>query len=146
MLSQQLAMQPFLKGLNPDYLAFIAKHAAEVNFEKNHYILLEGREAKEFYLIQRGEVVLRAFISANRGFIDIETLGAGEILGWSWLIPPYHWHFSALVTQPVQAIAIDGVQLRQKCTEDHHFSHEIHRRLAQVVGKRLRRTRKQLRA
>jgi CRP-like cAMP-binding protein len=143
-VERMLAEHPFLQGLKPHHLALMAESASLMHYDVGQYILLEGQDADTFYLIHQGEVVLRMFIHPNRGFVDIETLGSGDVVGWSWLIPPHQWHFSALVTQPTTAIALDGQRIRQKCEEDHDFGYEIYRRLGLVVGKRLRMTRKQL--
>ncbi len=135
---------PFLSGMKPQHLQFVAQVASVLHFDEGQYILLEGREADDFYLIQQGKVILRSFLRPNRGFIDIETLGPGEVVGWSWLIPPHQWHFSALTTQPTTVITLSGEKLRQMCEEDHDFGYEIYRRLSTIVGERLRMTRKQL--
>jgi len=143
-LKQILAEHPFTKSLAPDQLEFISEWASEIHFDRDEYILLEGEEANDFYLIDQGQVVLRTYISPSQGFVDVQYLGAGDVVGWSWLIPPHHWHFSALVLQPVTAIVVDGKQLRDKCETDHEFGYEIFKRVSSMIGQRLRRTRKQL--
>jgi CRP-like cAMP-binding protein len=83
---------------------------------------------------------------SGRGFTTLQTLGEGEILGLSWLIPPYRWHFSALVIIPTLVMALDAKRLRQKCQSDHDFGYEFLKQLALVVGQRLKATRLRLSA
>mgnify|MGYP002624557631 CR=1 FL=1 len=80
----------------------------------------------------------------GRGFTTIQTLGAGELLGWSWLIPPYHWHFNAMVVENVSVLEFDGQRIRQKCDADHDFGYELLKRVALTIGRRLRATRTRL--
>ena len=69
---------------------------------------------------------------------------AGEVLGWSWLYPPYRWNFDARAVEPVRAFALDGNCLRAKCEADHDFGYELVKRFLQQVHMRLERTRLQL--
>ena len=80
----------------------------------------------------------------QRGAIAIDTVGEGDVLGWSWLIPPYHWHFDARAVEPTRAIALDGRCLRGKCDADHELGYELMKRFAQVIEQRLEATRWQL--
>ncbi|MBE7556087.1 MAG: cyclic nucleotide-binding domain-containing protein [Anaerolineales bacterium] len=117
--------------------------ASELHFGAGQYILQEGEAAEHLYLINQGKVALGT-ITPSRGFTTIETLEDGDPLGWSWFIPPYHWHFTALAILPTSLIALDGKRLRGKCEIDHDFGYELVKRLAQILGHRLRMTRKQL--
>jgi CRP-like cAMP-binding protein len=142
-LQQLLANHPFLQDFKPDYLQFITECAAEVNFEAGEYILREQEEANEFYLILQGKVALGTFIS-GRGFTTIQTLHEGEIVGWSWLVPPYYWRFDALVILPARTIAIDGKRLRERAETDHEFGYALMKQVARVIGERLTATRMRL--
>lgn len=142
-LQKIIAEQPFFKDFDPSYLPFLADCARQVHYEPGHYILREEEPAQNFYLIQQGSVALGTFV-VGRGFTTIQSLGKGELLGWSWLIPPYHWHFNAMVVQNTTAIEFDGQPIRQKCQEDHHFGYELLRRVALTIGDRLRATRMRL--
>ncbi|MDX1521980.1 MAG: Crp/Fnr family transcriptional regulator, partial [Anaerolineae bacterium] len=143
-LEQILADHLFLKGLDQHYLERISPQAAIVSFKKDEHILLEGQEAAYFFLILKGQAVLKTFLSAREGFMTIQYLGQGEIIGWSWLVPPYQWHFSAFATKPTTAIRLDGHHLRQAAEADPAFGYELQRRLLFVIGQRLRRTRRQV--
>ena len=134
---------PFTKGLESPYLELLAQLGHEAHFDPGTYILREGEPADHFYLIQQGRVALGTFIS-GRGFTTIQTIGDNEVLGWSWLIPPHQWRFSALVILPTQVICFDGQRLREACEADHSFGYAIHQRVALILGKRLEETRKRL--
>ena len=74
----------------------------------------------------------------------VETLGEGEILGWSWLLPPYHWRFHARAVEATRAIALDGRCLRSKCEENHDLGYELLKRFAKIIERRLEATHLQL--
>jgi CRP/FNR family transcriptional regulator, cyclic AMP receptor protein len=142
-LESILVEHPFFKGLQPQYLQLITGCASNVRFNAGTYMLCEGEQASQFYLIRHGKVALEVF-AAQRGPITLETIEAGEVLGWSWLFPPYRWHFSARVVEPVRAIALDGTCLRTKGEEDHDLGYELMKRVAQIMMERLQATRIQL--
>ena len=142
-LESILVGHPFFKELKPQYLQLITGCASNVRFNAGTYMLREGAEASPFYLIRHGKVALE-ISAAQRGHITIETIEAGEVLGWSWLFPPYRWHFSARVVEPVRAIALDGTCLRAKGEEDHDLGYELMKRVAHIMMERLQATRMQL--
>lgn len=139
----ELVGLPFTEGYKPDHLELLAKYGTKVEFSSGSYILNEGEPANQFYFILQGRVALGTFIS-GRGFTTIQTLGDKEIVGWSWLIPPHQWRFSALVILPTQAIQFDGQKLREECEADHSFGYIMLQRMALVLGQRLEETRKRL--
>ncbi len=138
-----LAKHPFFEGLEPKYLQLITGCASNVRFEAGTYIFHEGEAASHFSIIRQGKVALETF-AASRGPITIETIEAGEVLGWSWLFPPYRWHFDARVVEPARAIVLDGVCLRTKGETDHDLGYELVKRVAQIMMQRLQATRLQL--
>ena len=142
-LEQLLAEHPFLEGMRSDHLQLVAEYAHQAAFKSGEHLLRENEEASEFYLIIHGKVALGTFIP-GRGITTIQTLEDGELVGWSWLVPPYRWRFSALSISPVQTIALNGGKLREKCRQNHEFGFELTKRLVAVVGQRLTATRKRL--
>ncbi len=138
-----LAQHPFFAGLEERHLHLLVGCAANVRFDAGRYIFRGGEEANHFYLIRHGKVALDVYAS-ERGSISILTLGEGEILGWSWLLPPYHWRFDARAVELTRAIALDGVCLRKKCEEDHDLGYELLKRFAHIIEDRLEATRLQL--
>lgn len=142
-LENTLAEHPFFHGLEPRYLQLAVGCASNVRFDAGEFILREGEEANHFYLIRHGKVALEVF-APNRGSLAIQTLEEGDILGWSWLIPPYQWRFDARAVELTRAIALDGKCLRAKCEEDHDLGYELLKRFTAILGQRLDATRFQL--
>jgi CRP/FNR family transcriptional regulator, cyclic AMP receptor protein len=138
-----LAEHPFFKGLKPEYLQLVTGCASNVRFDTGMYIFHEGEEASQFYLIRQGKVALEIF-AAQYGPITIETIEEGEVLGWSWIFPPYRWHFNGRVIEPTRAIALDGKCLRAKGEADHDLGYELMKRVAQIMMERLQATRLRL--
>jgi len=133
---QVLAEQPFFKGLDSRYLRLCVGCATSVYYEAGAYLFREDEQAENLYLITQGRVALETVI-AQRGSVLIETIGAGQALGWSWLFPPYRWHCAARAVEPVQAIMFDGLCLRAIADKDHDFGYELVKRVATIITERL---------
>jgi CRP-like cAMP-binding protein len=142
-LEAVLAEHPFFRDLRPADLQLIAGCASNVHFEAGEYVFRAGDPADSFHLIRHGKVALEVF-SPERGPITILTVGEGEVLGWSWLVPPYRKQFDARAVEPTRATAFDGVCIRRKCDEDPRLGYELLKRFAQVIGQRLQAARLQL--
>ena len=138
-----LAEHPFFEGLDPRYMPLITGCASNVRYKSGEYLFHEGEPAGQFYIIRQGNVALETH-DARRGTIVIETIAAGEVLGWSWLFPPYRWHFSARTLQETRAVALDGTCLRAKGEADHDLGYELAMRVARIMMERLQATRLQL--
>ena len=139
-----LSKHPFFDGLDRRYIELAVGCAANVRFNAGEVIFHEGEEANNFYLIREGKIALEVYVPGH-GSLTVQTLHDGEILGWSWLIPPYHWRFDARAAEMTRAIAFDGKCLRDKCELDHDMGYELLKRMASILGERLDSTRFQLR-
>jgi CRP/FNR family cyclic AMP-dependent transcriptional regulator len=142
-LENILAEHPFLKGLEQQYIQLVAGCASNVRFDEGEFLLHEGEEANLFYIIRHGKVAVETF-APERGSLIIDTLTEGDVLGWSWLIPPYQWRFDARAVELTRAIALDGKCLRTKCEQDHNLGYELLKRFAHIIEQRLQATRLQL--
>jgi CRP-like cAMP-binding protein len=142
-LDALLAEVPLLEGMSAERLELLAGCASNVRFAAGDVIFREGDEADTFFVIRGGAVVLEAFAPA-RGGLTIETIEAGDVLGWSWLFPPHRWHFDARALSQVRATAIDGACLRGKCDDDPALGYDLMSRFAQVIIERLQWTRLRL--
>jgi CRP-like cAMP-binding protein len=142
-LEHLLIDHPFLRGLKPEHTKVIVGCASNVHFNEGDVIFREGDEANKFFIIRHGKIALEIY-APERGPIGIQTLREGNILGWSWLIPPYRWHYDARATESVRAIALDGKCLRQKCEADPELGYELMKRFADVLEQRLQATTVQL--
>jgi CRP-like cAMP-binding protein len=138
-----LAKHPFLKGLEPRHLKILVGCASNVRFNAGQFLFHEGEEANEFYMIREGKVAVQ-IQGAERGPIIVQTIGEGEVLGWSWLIPPYRWRFDGKALELTRAIALDGKCLRMKSEEDHDLGYELLKRFAGIIVERLEAARLQL--
>jgi len=134
---------PFLQGMEKNYLQLITDCAMNVRFDAGELIFREGEEADQFYLIRQGRVALEVFIP-QRGSNPILTLGTGDALGWSWLIPPHKWRFDARAAETTRAFAVDGKCLRGKCDEDPSLGYDFLKRVVEIIVERLHATRLQL--
>jgi CRP-like cAMP-binding protein len=140
-LKKTLAQMPFLKDLTAPHLKTLAEHARRVRFESGQVIGREGDPADRFYLLLNGRVAIEAFI-AEEGNVGFQNVGPGEPLGWSWLFPPFRWHFTARALESTEAVEWDTELLRQHSETDPKFGYEIASRLTRVLLGRLRATTK----
>ena len=142
-LHRILADHPFAQGLNNRHLELLVGCASNVRFDAGQVVFREGEDADQFYLIREGKTSLELF-AAERGPVNILTVGEGEVLGWSWLVPPYRWRFDARAIEPTRAIALDGKCLREKSERDSDLGYELLKRIAHIMEERLQATRLQL--
>jgi CRP/FNR family transcriptional regulator, cyclic AMP receptor protein len=138
-----LAEVPFLAGLGAEQLELLAGCARNVHFDDGELLFREGDQADTFYVVRQGSVSLEIHAPA-RGGMAIETIEAGEVIGWSWLFPPYRWHFDARALSAVRATAFDGECLRGKSEADPALGYDLMKRFAQVLIERLQWTRLRL--
>lgn len=139
-LAELIASSPVFAGLPDDDLALIAGCAQNVGFDAGELLFREGDDADTFYLVRRGRVAFELH-TPDRGGLVIDTADPGDVVGWSWLFPPYRWHFDARATDHVRAIAFDGACLRDKCGDDTRLGYELMQRFAAVMIDRLQHTR-----
>jgi CRP/FNR family cyclic AMP-dependent transcriptional regulator len=134
---------PFLQGLQPGHLAILTSCAMPTHFAKDQLIFREGEMANRFYLILQGRVSLGAE-APDRPPVPVEQVAAGDVLGWSWMFPPYTWNFTARTVEPVQAIFFYGTWLREQCDADAVLGYELMKRTAAVAIRRLHAARQEL--
>jgi CRP/FNR family transcriptional regulator, cyclic AMP receptor protein len=135
-----LAAHPFLHGMSGDQLGVLAVAARDVRFPARHRLFEDGGNATRFWLIQSGHVSLDLHIPGE-GPVVIETIGMGELLGWSWLFPPYKWAFGAVAATAVEAFEFDAAAVRERCAADPGLGYEFSQRITRVLAKRLQATR-----
>ena len=139
----RVALHPFLAGMNRTQLALLTDCAMVVRFAPGQVIFREGEQANRFYLIESGRVVLES----NGGYsepVTVDSVGAGELLGWSWMFPPHVWHFTARAVEPTVAIFFYGRILREYCERNHALGYELFKRMSAVMVKRLQATRRKM--
>src|SRR3954467_2841780 len=127
---------PFFKGLSPEHLKMLSGYGMHVQFKAGETIFREGDIANRFYLIETGKVMLESHLKDGPS-IPIQTIGKGDVLGWSWLFPPYYWNFDARAIEPTSAIFLYGTRLREDCESNHKLGLELLKRMARVIIRRL---------
>ena len=134
---------PFFAGMKQEHVATLAGCAKNSSFSAEETVFRQGEEADFIYVIREGKIAVDVDV-ITEGAVTIQTLEADEVLGWSWLIPPYIWNFSARAVEPVRALALDARCLRAKCEADADLGYALLKRFAEVIVVRLRATRMQL--
>src|SRR5438552_17133714 len=135
-MATRVALHPFLVGMNKRQLALLTDCASAVQFKKGKGIFREGEIANWFCLIETGKVVLESNEQPGEHVI-VDTIGAGDLLGWSWMFPPYVWHFTARAVEPTTAIFFYGTILREYCEKDHSLGYELLKRMTAVMNRRM---------
>jgi CRP-like cAMP-binding protein len=142
-LERIIGAHPFFAGLDAEFVTLLCGCARNAVFQADEHLFREGDPADSFYLLRHGSVALE-ITAPGRGAIAFETLGAGEIVGVSWLVPPYRWTYDARALELVRAIAMDATCLRAKCAADHELGYDLMTRFVPVVVERLHATRMQI--
>jgi CRP-like cAMP-binding protein len=142
-IADLLDAHAFTRGLDRPTRELLAGCARNVSFAADAAVFREGDPADWFYLLRRGTVALEMRVP-GRGRIAIQTLQADEILGVSWLFPPYRWTFDARAVTPAGAVAFDASCLRGKCDADHELGYQLMARFAPKLSERLQAARLQL--
>jgi len=142
-LTELVARHPLFAGLPVDLTAELAGCARNVAFPSGGRLLVEGEPDDMLYLVRRGHVAIEVH-APGRGAIVIETVGPGDVVGWSWLIPPYRSQFDARATEPVGAISVDVGCLRAKSEADPAFGYALLQRVSAKVVEQLQMTRERL--
>ena len=142
-IATRVALHPFLAGMNRPQLALLTDCAMATNFKKKQTIFREGEMANRFYLVGTGKVVLESSEGLGNPVI-IDTISSGDLLGWSWMFPPYTWQFTARTLEPTTAIFFYGTILREYCEKDHSLGYELLKRMSAVMVKRLQAARRNM--
>jgi CRP-like cAMP-binding protein len=134
---------PFFAGFEAELGELVSGCARNLRFEPGQYLFREGDDAKEFYLIRHGTVALE-ILPPGRPPVVFATEREGDIVGTSWLVPPYRWRFDARAVELTRAIGIDAQCLRNKCEADHHLGYELMKRFLPAIVQQLDEARLQL--
>ncbi|MFD7846827.1 Crp/Fnr family transcriptional regulator [Nocardia sp. NPDC059764] len=141
--AEELSAFAPLAALDRAHLDTLARAGHDVRYPPGRRLIVEGQRADRCWMICSGRVVLDAAVP-GRGDVVVQTLGPGDLLGWSWAVPPYRWHFGAITTEPVQAIEFDSARLSEFADADPRFGHALTLLLFEVLAERLQATRARL--
>ncbi|MER5776244.1 cyclic nucleotide-binding domain-containing protein [Streptomyces sp. NPDC002039] len=129
--------------LSTEHRGRLMSHAREVNFPENARIFDEGTRADSFWIVRSGTVTLEIPVPGRRP-TPVQSLGPGELVGWSWLFPPYTWQLSAEAMTPVRAYEFDGTTIRMLMDADPAFGSSVGHWVGRVLAIRLQQTRTRL--
>ena len=135
-LELSLSRHPFFQEFGQPHLAAIAACANTAVFDAATFLFRAGEPAHAFFAIQRGRVAI-ASLTPHEGPVTIQSVGDGDLLGWSWLVPPYRCHFGARALEETSVVAFNAACVREQLERDHELGHLVMRRFAQVMASRL---------
>jgi len=142
-LDEVIAEHPFFAGLRPHDRALVAGCGAIAVYRAGEFLFLTGGEARHFFLIRRGKVALELHVPGHTEF-RFETVGDGEVIGWSWLFEPHRWQFDARAVEDTRVVRFDGTCLLGKLDEDPRLGYDVMKRFSHVLVQRFADTRLQL--
>jgi CRP-like cAMP-binding protein len=129
--------------MNPHHVELLAACAQLKHFDKDKAIFHAGQPADGFYLIERGTVALQGSVLEHPP-ITADMVKAGEPLGWSWLFPPYLWHYDARAAAPTTAFFFAKADFHRHFDDDLTFAHDLFKRMSEVMVRRLQTARQKL--
>ena len=142
-LAQHVGSCDLFAGLAPEFVAFLAVHAKARRLAENHVLFRYGDRANRFYLITSGRISVE--VAAIEGpSLQLQKLGAGAMLGWSWLIPPHRWNFQARAETPTDVIEFDGDAVLDECESNPRFGYQLLKRFATLMSERLQHARQRM--
>jgi CRP-like cAMP-binding protein len=131
-LAEAIVAHPFAADMKPEHLKKLVGVAMFKQFERDQVVFREGEPANRFYLICRGKIALECR-SGGPSVPVVQFIGEGEVLGWSWLFPPYYWHFNAVAREPTRTMFFYGSRLSQQCDRNHEFGYELIKGMSQIL-------------
>lgn len=142
-LESLLRDHPFIRGLDPKHVQALQECASPQEIPRGNYLWRQGDPAKTVYLLYEGEVSL-GMTTPNEGLLRLETLSGGDVLGWSWILAPYRWHFDAYAVTAVRSVGLDAAGLRKHFEMDPELHLQMLVRLVPVIDRRLHATQRKL--
>jgi CRP/FNR family transcriptional regulator, cyclic AMP receptor protein len=134
-----LPEHPLFQGMGERDRHILAECSMQATFEAGAMVVETGEPANCFYLVIQGRIGLET--PGARLPLRVQTLGAGDVLGWSWLFPPYYWYFNAVAEERTETIFFFGSRLLQECERNHDFGFELFKRMSHILISRLQSTR-----
>ena len=142
-IAKQLRDSSLFGGLAPDFVEFLAAHARVRRLKENEVVFHYGERAQRFYLVAKGHVSVE--VAAIEGpSLQLQDLGPGTVLGWSWLIPPHRWSFQARAKTPAEVIEFDGVAVLAQCEANPIFGYQLLKRFSALMSERLQHARQRM--
>jgi CRP-like cAMP-binding protein len=135
-IEEYLSAHAFFSGLDDSFMKLLTSSVKEAQIKEGHVLFQQGKPANKFYLVRSGKISVQ--VPALMGpALELQTLGEDQILGWSWLIPPYRWNFHARALEDSDVLEFDGSAILARCEEDPKFGYELFKRFASLMSERL---------
>lgn len=135
-IAKTLSEKAFFSGLKPEYIEFLAGHASKREVRKDEVLFPHGQKSDRFFMVLSGRITLE--VAAIEGPpLELQSVGADEMMGWSWLIPPYKWTFQARAVEPAEVLEFDGNAVFERCEKDPEFGYELLKRFSALMSERL---------
>jgi len=125
----------FFKTLAPEHLVRVVEHTSEQSIEESAVLFHQDQPAEDFYLLEAGAIEVGQALSDR--WIDKRILQPGDLVGWSWLVPPYTWSVSGRAVEDCRVFRFDGLSLLLECQSDAEFGYALLKRFAGLMGQRL---------
>ncbi|HKJ95539.1 MAG TPA: cyclic nucleotide-binding domain-containing protein [Gammaproteobacteria bacterium] len=131
-----MSSHPFFDELDAADIDYLAARATRKHLKRGGVLFHHGEPADRFFLLLSGAITIE--IPAIEGpSLEVQHLGEGKILGWSWLIAPYRWSFQARADEDTELLEFDGKAVRERCESDPRFGYEILKRFSSLMSDRL---------
>ncbi len=133
---EYISAHDFFSGLNQDVIETLSDFATERHVSAGEALFQQGKPAEKFYLLRNGKVSIQVPALVGPP-LELQILGESQILGWSWLIPPYRWNFQARAVEDTDVIEFDGSAILARCEKDAEFGYELLKRFTGLMSARL---------
>ena len=134
-LEHTIARHEFFRDFKPQHLKIFQDCVSDAHYGRDQFILRQGQGAERFFIIRKGEVRLE-LQTPESGSIPIQTIGPDEIVGWSWIVPPYKSAFDARAVEHLHVIVFDTNELRRKCEQDFELGYRVLQKFTAALSSR----------
>ncbi len=138
-----LAAHAFFSALSEDYIKLLSEFVVERQFAKGEVLFQQGKVADKFYLVRKGQISVQVPALVGPP-LELQILGENQMLGWSWLIPPYRWNFMARAVEDTELLEFDGHAILARCEKDPKFGYELFKRFTALMSERLNAARQKM--
>lgn len=127
---------PAFQRLDEEHLAFVVSCCETISLGQDEEIFHADGTADAFYLIVQGSVGLFNNYESGEN-VHVQSIEPRELLGWSWMVPPYEWEFTAIATSPAILMKFDAAKIRARCEQEPEFGFMVMRRICEQMLSRL---------
>ena len=127
----------YFSSISIEQLNMLASIAEEVEYESGHYFHQEGEDIGKVYIVVEGEISLITSLPQQDKEVVINTMGTGDVFGWTSLLPPYTAGSGAKSVSKCKLIEFGSAELREKFQADYKFGYLMMIKIAQIIRERL---------